>query len=513
MATATNNYDIETIRRKRLFGEEIPFEDETEETIVTPTPAGPVTAARMQEPLVKKRWYNEEGKLLNESEVSPETAKLPPDQIEIRKPSVALGRPEVQEAVKDFYSGREAAAGGDWIDLESPTAVMVRGQQAALDRAKEPTELQKKYKEMGLEYDYTKRAETGSVSIQDLDNEIEQENPAFVQRNREYNKVVNLRDQLEEQYKFQSGRLNAIEQDIWADPQYAGSKYGVNDMRLIRQQQAQLNSLYEAENAKLDGAFYDSLPDRDMEVANMLVNSGVTGKRMSTYTTNHGNIRDNINAITLNIPADKREEFTNRVMGDYVRDDQGNIVRNPLGDELRQGGDLVSLTPYGTYDFKLSPKVFAEGISKLAQEYLPKSQEDEIKILDRDISRLKEDLAMREDTDPEYSNLDSILKSKLTQRTEMILGLNKPTFEKQGNEPFISETETNVVTAPSTPTTAPTTAPSAPTKVASPNINNLIDSAIKKNYVKYDENGELTLASDSEQAKDVFERLKKINIK
>jgi hypothetical protein len=461
-----------------------------------------------EEPFVKKYWKDEEGNLLGEDEASAELKLQSPSSVVIEKPSENISRMESQKAIKDFFTNKESATGGDWIDLESPMATMVRGQQEALNRAKEPTALQRKFEEMGLEYDYSKRAETGTVRKEDLDAEIEQENPAFVQRNRDYDKVVSLRDQLDEQYQFKKGQLEAIELGIFANRDYASSELGRNRMAMIRQEQAQLDALYQAEDAKLDGNFYNGLPEKDMEVANVLLNQGVTGKRMSSYTANHGNIRDTFNELILNVPEDKKEEFQRRILGDVKRDDQGNIVRNALGEELRNGSEIVSVTPYGTYDFKISPKAYQNQINKLVNEYVPQG-EDFDKVLrqkETQISRLEAAADTTEDeaASERYTATAEKLKREVADFTMASLGEQPFINESEQMEESekVAEAETKTMVAEET--TADKAEASSLFEGPEEKIQKLIDS----NLANYDDAGNLISLSDNPQVIAAISKLK-----
>jgi hypothetical protein len=166
-----------------------------------------------------------------------------------------------------------------------------------------------------------------------------------------------------------------------------------------------------------------------MAVANMLLGQGLTGKRMSRLTTNNGDIRDSIDTFALSVPEDKREEFKTRLLGDYVRDDQGNIVRSPLGEELRKGGDYVSSTPYGTYDYKISNKAYATGIQQLLQEYgggtednLEVNLEDNIKSYNTRISALEGIIDGEKTTDEEIDFYEGELQTLLKERADLVLG-------------------------------------------------------------------------------------------
>lgn len=359
---------------------------------------------------------------------------------------ISPAKPISSEALKAFEKEKPPTIVGEtedkYIDLESPMAVMVKGQQEALNRAKEPTELQKKYEEMGLEYDYQKRKETGSVYKQSEES-LGIENPTFVQRNKEAKKVVSLRDQLYQQAQAELGRLNALEVQVWSNPEFAGSSYGKNTMATIRNQQNMVKSLYEAEDAKLDGQFYDQLPEKDMEVANMLLSNGVTGKRMTYYTSNHGDIRDTINELLLAVPGDKKEEVTQRLLGDYVRDDQGNVVTNTLGEELRKGGDLVSLTPYGTYDFKVSPEAYKNGINGVLKEYKPQIQS----FKDRQTELKAEISALEEAADSAKDEAESQLYNAEADNRKLELGrLVLGTTTQPTATTTKTETETTTIT-------------------------------------------------------------------
>jgi hypothetical protein len=295
------------------------------------------------------------------------------------------------------------------IDVESPMARFIKGRTIAKELEGQPTELQKKFEEMGLEYDYQKRKKTGRVFTdperQAQEDEkrryqqLQQINPDFAQRHVETDRVVNLRDQLINNYEREMGRINAIEMQVWANPSFAASPEGRATMALIRRQQSMAQSLFDKEDARLDSQYYEKLPPKDMSVANMVLSKGFKGKQVTYYTNNHGDIRDSVNDILLTVPDDKKEEFTNRVLGDYVRDDQGNIVRNELGEELRKGSDIVQLSPAGTYDFKVTPAAYKDQLSKIIQEYQPEieNREEMMKELKGRISNL--DTAIANTTD------------------------------------------------------------------------------------------------------------------
>jgi hypothetical protein len=273
----------------------------------------------------------------------------------------------------------EKSGGTDFIiDVENdPLVRYIKTEQEKETILSEPTELQKKYEEMGLEYDYQKRKETGSVranpkkQMEDTDpyKDVEDTNPDFAQRNRDFDQNINLLEQIDSQYNFKKGQLEALQLEAIANGPYSSSTEGRNMAKLLEGDVNRLTAMREAEVAKLDGQFYEGLPNRDRPVANMLLGQGIIGKMMGELTTNNGNIRDIINDTIYALPDDKKEEFRTKLLGDYVRDNQGNIVRNEVGEELRKGGDLVSLTPYRTYDYKISENVFKKEISKLAQDY------------------------------------------------------------------------------------------------------------------------------------------------
>lgn len=268
--------------------------------------------------------------------------------------------------------------GSDWIDVENdPLVRYIKTEQEKETVLSEPTALQKKYEEMGLEYDYRKRKETGSVranpkkQMEDMDpyKDVEDTNPDFAQRNRDFDQNINLLEQIDNQYNFKKGQLEALQLEVYAKNDLAASAEGRNFVKTVEGHINRLTAMREAEVAKLDGQFYEGLPNRDRPVANMLLGQGIIGKMMSELTTNNGNIRDIINETIYFLPDDKKEEFRTKLLGDYVRDDQGNIVRNEMGEELRKGGDLIARTPYGTYDYKISENIFKQGIAKLSQEY------------------------------------------------------------------------------------------------------------------------------------------------
>lgn len=399
----------------------------------------------------------------------------------------------------------------DFLDLESGIAQTVKLQQEAMNRQNEPTALQKKYEEKGLEYDYTKRKEGESPYIGGI------ENPDFVQRNDESEKTVNVRDQLRSQYEAEMGRLNAVEVDIWADPEYAASAYGKRDMQLLRQRQKQIENYYNAEDAKLDGMFYEKLPPKDMNVANMLLTQGVNGKQLTYLVNNHGNIRDTVNEALLDVPEDKKEEFKTKLFGDYVRDDQGNIVRNGMGEELRKGGDLITVTPQGTYDYKISPNAYVKGVEKLMNQYIPQQDESKsVTKLTSYINKLQEGLEKMEEGQ-QKDEIKNTIDTLTNQRTNLIMQDLKGNY---GNELFpTTETPAQKITkgvtmekgtfveSPSGTTTEPTTTVTE-TKEIVTTPSSFIDNAIKAGYIKRDENGQLVLASETEQARKIFERAK-----
>ena len=364
-------------------------------------------------------------KYANEEGLEPQTAEelqaaqaRGPVGIEIENPSRNLFTEEGQQAVKEWTRGRRPATGGeDWIDVENdPLVRFIKTEQEKETVLSQPTELEKKFGEMGLEYDYTKRKPTNKVEV-DTDTIIEQENPAFVQRGRDYKRSMNLLTQLDDQYNFKKGQMEALELSIFANRDYASSSLGRQRMGMIRQEQQQLDALYQAEVAKLDGQFYEALPDRDMDVANMLLGQGLTGKRMSRLTTNNGDIRDSIDTFALQVPEDKREEFKARLLGDYVKDDQGNVVRNALGEELRQGGDYISVTPYGTYDYKISNKAYATGMQQLLQEYGGGTVENDpakiIDSIDKEIESIEKIQGRLNREDPNYKKLNDDLDGRI----------------------------------------------------------------------------------------------------
>lgn len=302
-----------------------------------------------------------------------------PQEPETTKPTMSYDewletkRPE--EDFIDFESPTSKAVmastrGEDWKSEDPQLAMLVEQKEESDKRAGQPSALQKKYEEMGLEYDYTKRqqAEEDKSSINEYRRVIEQENPDFLKRNDASDMVEDISEQLKNQYDKEMGRLNAIEVSIIANPKYSGTEYARGDMQLLRLRQQQIKDFYEAEKAKLDGQYYESLPPKDMNVANMLLGQGITGNQLTYLTKNHGNIRDTINENLLYIPEDKKEEFKTKLFGDYVRDDQGNIVRNALGEELRKGGELITVTPQGTYDYTISPTAFSNGITRLLKQ-------------------------------------------------------------------------------------------------------------------------------------------------
>jgi hypothetical protein len=285
---------------------------------------------------------------------------------------------------------------------------------------------------------------------------------------------MNLLTQLDDQYNFKKGQMEALELSIFANRDYASSALGRQRMGMIRQEQQQLDSLYQAEVAKLDGQFYEALPDRDMDVANMLLGQGLTGKRMSRLTTNNGDIRDSVNTFALGVPEDKREEFKTRLLGDYVRDDQGNIVRSPLGEELRKGGDLISLTPYGTYDYKISNEAFSAGTKQLLQEYGGGTEgnlEDTLKSYNTRISAVRdfvEDLDTPEDEAKLYK---PVLQTLLKERADLVVGR--------------------------TPTATPTEAPIEPAKPVELSTEDKIKTLIDDGLAEYDKFGELVSLTDN----------------
>jgi hypothetical protein len=401
------------------------------------------------------------------------------------------------------------------IDMNDPLVKFIRGRTEAAKTMGQPTELQKKYEEMGLEYDYQKREETGSV-WSDPEKQLQEVNPDFVQRNRDAFINTDLRNQLRQKTQEEMGRLDAAELKIWSDPALAETSYGKTAMRMIRSRQAMIQSLTEAEDAKLDGRFYDELPEKDRPVANMLFSSGITGRSMTTLTVNNGNIRDTISEAVLQVPEDKREEFKQRLLGDYIRDDQGNIIRNALGEELRKGGDFVSLTPYGTYDYKISDKAYGRGINSLVSQYQGDTGETRIKDLNTTISNIDSELNTRGISTERKTQLENLKKQFTQERTDLSLTrMGGESFARTTNEPFVSEETTQrpiaeqpVVTETMTETVTEAI-PEQTRQINTSRLDGLIQASINENLATRGEDGLLIPASGiSSQEK---ERIKRIN--
>lgn len=401
------------------------------------------------------------------------------------------------------------------INMNDPMVKFIRGRTEAAKTKGQPTELQKKYEEMGLEYDYQKREKTGSV-WSDPEKQLQEINPDFVQRNRDAFVNTDLRDQLRQKTQEEMGRLDAAELSIWSDPALAESSYGKAAMRMIRSRQAMIQSVTEAEDAKLDGRFYDELPEKDKPVANMLFSSGVTGRSMTTLTVNNGNIRDIIAEAVLQVPEDKREEFKQRLLGDYVRDDQGNIVRSPLGEELRKGGDFVSLTPYGTYDYKISSKAYERGVNGLLSQYLVDTGETRLKNLNTSISNIDSELNTRGLSPERKTQLENLRKQYTQERTDLSLArMGGESFTRTTNEPFVNEetvqrpvAEQPFVTETMTETVA-RVEPEQTRQINTSRLDGLIQASINENLATRGEDGLLIPASGiSSQEK---ERIKRIN--
>jgi hypothetical protein len=353
------------------------------------------------------------------------------------EPVVFTQVPELEENIDDYK-----------IDVNSPMARFIRGRTEAKAMEGQPTELQKKYKELGLEYDYRKREETGSV-YEDPERQrlaqLEQINPDFTQRHIETDKAVNLRSQLTNQYEQEMGRLNALEMQVWSRPSFAASSEGKATMAVIRRQQQLAQSMFEREDSKLDNQYYDKLPPKDRAIANVLVSKGFTGQDLTYYTVNNGDIRDTVNEYLLSVPDDRKEEFTNRILGDFVRDDQGNIVRNELGEELRKGSDIVQLSPAGTYDFKVTPDAYKRQVKGIFEtEYQPQIQ-------DRD--------ATVKDLKGRISNLDTAIQNTTDENLISVFEAQREEFSKQLGmmEAGIQPTKTEMVETEVATTGEPTT--------------------------------------------------------
>jgi hypothetical protein len=409
----------------------------------------------------------------------------------------------------------------DFIDLESPTAQFVRGVQSGINEGNVPntgqekSALQKKYEEMGLEYDYTKREEGEVPYTEEVRKRMEQENPDFLKRNDQADLTTNVLEQLKDAYDKEMGRLDALELEVWRSPGFAGSEYGRTSMNVLRQQKSQAQNYYQAEIAKLDGQFYEGLPPKDMNVANMLLGKGLTGKQLTNFTKNHGNIRDTINDSLLDIPEDKKEEFKTRILGDYVRDSQGNIVTNEAGDELRKGSELVSLTPQGTYDFSISPKAFADRVDKVLSNYAPREMTPALRKreLESDIESLSK-LINPSAEEPLPENQINAVKNRITtlksQLVDLMIGEEGASdFIQKPKESFTNEMETPVSESEVTETETEVTETkpkSAPTKQKI-DVQSTIEAYIKDGTLKRDENGNIIPGNESNKAKKIYERL------
>jgi hypothetical protein len=377
-------------------------ETQVEETIVTPTPAGPVRAARItKEPVVKKFWRDEEGNLLSEKEVDPETAILPPSRVEIEKPSKNISKPEVQTAIQDFYAGREAATGGDWIDTESPMAEMVRGQQAALDMSKEPTALQKKYEEMGLEYDYTKRAERGSVLSEEkfAEREAEREQQQIQRQALDAKldfKLNELKNQFEVVTQGQDMRkkfaeiekrknrsidsIDKAELKVVANKEYATSPAGELELRKLdsKRQEILMQSISDQEKLGLR-AWEIMPPDAKLTYTRMKQTGQVNPKDAIEYTQRNYEITKG--AQTLKIDLENMGIDKNKIneIDDYIFGKKqltnGQVQYDQDNEPIRAGKGLVFKNQFGIYEPSVDMATFESGLKNIARQFSPAKAE------------------------------------------------------------------------------------------------------------------------------------------